>query len=64
MQNAAVTIKEKDFFFQNTSDVLNKLDKEDNLGMRFKMFEQILIEKASAKKRHIVLPEGNDERIV
>ncbi len=62
VQNAAVTIKEKDFFFQNTSDVLNKLDKEDNLGMRFKMFEQILIEKASAKKRHIVLPEGNDER--
>ena len=48
----------------NTEDLLNKLQVAKSEVITPLMFEYDLLERAKAAKKHIVLPEGGDDRII
>jgi len=48
----------------NTDELLDKIEITQSSRITPKMFEYALIEKAMKHKQHIVLPEGEDERIL
>lgn len=48
----------------DTEELRSRLDARKSSKITPQMFEYALIEKAKKHRRHIVLPEGNDERIL
>ncbi|MEO1050414.1 MAG: phosphate acetyltransferase [Bacteroidota bacterium] len=50
--------------YVDISKLEEKITSVVNHGMTPKMFQYLLKEKARVDKKHIVLPEGNDERII
>nr|WKN36279.1 phosphate acetyltransferase [Tunicatimonas sp. TK19036] len=50
--------------YVDTSALEEKVSNVKQRGMTPRMFQYNLVQRAKSKKKHIVLPEGNDERIL